>query len=159
MKPSGTSPGDGDAELDVDTAGWNASHPQDKLLLPLVPSVAILFRCCDILVMLSDQYGFIRWRDILSRIPRNGNITTIYVLTEAAGYSNCRYFAACQQISKTLALLLSEKYPSGQWVALFYCLPSPCPLLLLPVLSVLSYRRSNHLTLFPAPVTPLIPPY
>ncbi len=121
MKPSGA------AGLDVDAAR-NASHLPDKLL-PLVSSVAILFRCCDILVMLSDQYGFIRWRDILSRIPKQGNVTTIYVLTEAAGYANCRYFAACQQISKTLALLLSEKYPAGQWewVLLFYCLPSHCP--------------------------------
>ena len=106
VKPSGA------AEIDME-AEEAVAHPHKDKLLPLVPSVAILFRCCDILVMLSDQYGFIQWKDILARIPNEGTITTIYILTEAAGYNNCRYFVACQQISKALAMLLSERYPAG----------------------------------------------
>jgi hypothetical protein len=90
------------------------AHPYHTMMLPLVPSVAILFRCCDILLTKpgADQYGFIRWDRYLQRIPAQGT-TTIYILTEPAGYGECPWFATCQALSHALARYLSNHYPQA----------------------------------------------
>ena len=60
--------------------------------------------------MKSDQYGFIKWAEYLSRIPLQ-NTTSIYILTESATYAECPYFPACKEIQKHLVAFLRKNYP------------------------------------------------
>ena len=46
-------------DLEGDATSLTGAH-NNTAPLPLIPSVAILFRCCDVLVMTSDQYGFVK---------------------------------------------------------------------------------------------------
>ena len=47
-------------ELDLEGDATATGAHNNTAPLPLIPSVAILFRCCDVLVMTSDQYGFVK---------------------------------------------------------------------------------------------------
>ena len=47
-------------ELDLESDAVGRHNHTLGTQLPLIPSVSILFRCCDILVMTSDQYGFVK---------------------------------------------------------------------------------------------------
>ena len=60
--------------------------------------------------MKSDQYGFIKWAEYLSRIPVQ-NTTSIYILTEGSSYAECPYFPACKEIQKNLVAFLRRNYP------------------------------------------------
>jgi hypothetical protein len=84
--------------------------------LPLIPDVAILFRCKDILRGTGRLYGFLNW-NVYRLLLKHIKPKTIYILSEPLDYlsssSNSSASVNCRHISTAMVDYLTELHPSA----------------------------------------------